>query len=169
MKRPTSTQVVGFLFPLLIVGNILLQNPIHFRQTAQVGGLTMKVPTFWKLDKPSGYPATILLTREYPAQAGGGRVYVMDWAHHNAEDMPFTLDKARAIRVSTMENQSQSTSDQTALDLQAGSRPALCVEATVNETGRSLNCSIVGTMLQFSFSGSPNHEPAARQMLASLQ
>jgi hypothetical protein len=58
-------------------------------------------------------------------------------------------------------------SNTSTFDLKAGDRTAVCNESTLSGS-RILDCTIVGTTLQFIFSGSRFAEPSAERMLASL-
>jgi len=58
-------------------------------------------------------------------------------------------------------------SNTSTFDLKAGDRTAVCIESTLSSS-RILDCSIMGTPLQFEFMGSRFAEPSAERMLASL-
>jgi hypothetical protein len=147
----------------------LIQNPIHPHQTVHAGGLTMQVPLLWQPVTPSQKTLPIALRRG--TGTSGGTVTVMDAALADPTAAPWTVDRARAYqsRLYALENKDPDFNHLQTLSLPAGSHPAFCVEGIMNQTYQSLICYLVGTTLQFNYGGSLKHEPAARQMLASLQ
>jgi hypothetical protein len=157
--------VVLFIY----AGYMLYSNPIRLHQTAHAGGLTMQVPSTWTPEK-SGEEFPVILRREWAPFLPSGVVSVMDHSELPRSSGPWTMEAARKAQAELVaaRNQVAIFSNTTSFDLKAGDRTAVCVESTLRGRSHSLGCPIVGTPLQFSFSGSRFAEPDAERMLASL-
>jgi hypothetical protein len=79
------------------------------------------------------------------------------------------MEEARKMQAGAVALRIKDTnfSNTSAFDLKAGDRTAVCDESTLSGT-RMLDCTIVGSPLQFYFMGSRYAEPDAERMLASL-
>jgi hypothetical protein len=154
---------------IIYAGYMLYTNPIRLHQTAHAGGLTMQVPSTWTPMETSGNNFPVSLHREWFPFLPLGNVSVMDHSAFPRSSGPWTMETARKMQAGIVaaRNQIADYSNMSTFDLKAGDRTAVCIESTLSGS-RILDCTIVGTPLQFSFIGSRFSEPSAERMLASL-
>jgi hypothetical protein len=168
MKTALLEKVIYLLVVLIVVGETLVHNPIHFHQTVTVDGLTMDVPVLWTPVKNPGGGAGVVaaLRREW---ARSGTVDVTDRAVVNPTGGPWTEQTAERQRefINAIQQKDPRFSNTRFMDLPAGQFGAICGEADFSGN-QALTCYVVGTRLQFSYLGSSSREADAKEMLASL-
>jgi hypothetical protein len=155
---------------IIYAGYMLYSNPIRFHQTAHAGGLTMQVPSTWTPMKSAAINIPVALHREWSPFLPFGNVSVVDHSAFPRSSGSWTMETARKMQTGIVAARSKVTafSNTSTFDLKAGDRTAVCIEMTLSGRSRILNCTIVGTTLQFIFTGSRFAEPSAERMLASL-
>jgi hypothetical protein len=171
MAMDVRSRVRGFGIGLIVFAVVTLySNPIRFHQTAHAGGLTMQVPSTWTPMKNIGNEFPVVLRREWTPFLPSGTITVLDRTESQTKNWSWTMEDTRKAMTHLYTSMSKDShiSNARGFDLKAGSRTAVCVEATINGSYHSLICTIVGTPLQFDFMGSRFAEPSAERMLASL-
>ena len=165
LSLPEKLIYIGLV--AIVAGEALVRNPVHFHQTVQAAGYTMRVPMWWTPVKNPGSGMLVALRREW---ARSGTVDVMDRTAFGPKDSAWTMGAARHEQVSIVALQAKDGrfTNQAVLDLNAGKFTAVCEEASIGGN-QALACYIVGTPLQFAYLGSASYEADAREMLASLK
>ena len=141
---------------IILAGYLLYSNPIRFHQTAHAGGLTMQVPSTWTPMKSAAINIPVALHREWSPFLPLGNVSVVDYSAFSTRSSgSWTMETARKRQTGIVAARSKVTafSNTSTFDLKAGDRTAVCNESTLSGS-RILDCTIVGTTLQFIFSGS---------------
>jgi hypothetical protein len=169
LTGPSRAVCVGIAL-VIYAGYMLYTNPTRFHQTAHAGGLTMQVPSTWTPMKISGNYFPVSLRREWAPFLPSGSVMLMDQSVFDSKGgRTWTMEAARKAQTDLVALRGKVTnfSNTSTFDLKAGDRTAVCIESTLSSS-RILDCSIMGTPLQFEFMGSRFAEPSAERMLASL-